>query len=143
MLADFVITIYNARKPLTVQVKVHENTATLRLAAKVYAERYGRKGDSDFSSVLGMCHRFHINKDPLCAIVRLAPPYLGIGIISHELAHVAVWMREIENKFEDVPLTCADDEWFCWVLGELVRFTIVKLYDHGVYSASESSIKAS
>jgi len=139
MLADFIVTIHNARKPLAVQIKVHENVKTLRKAGTRHARKMGLGSDADFSSTLGLCHRFHTKGQPLCSIVRLAPPHLGVGIISHELAHVAVWMREIENKFEEKPLSCSDDEWFCWVLGELVGVTVNKLYEYGLYDALRAS----
>lgn len=136
MLADFTITVHDARKPLTVQVKVHDSVAALRSAASRFTNgQPGRKKNAlreDLSDVLGICHRFHWDKDPLCAIVRLAPPHIGAGIVAHELAHAAVWLWEIQNKFE-VPLLCQDDEWFCWTLGELVRQTTIQLFERNVY----------
>lgn len=134
MLADFTITVEEARKPLAVQVKIHDNVAALRAAATKHTKRGARKCNPDHSDVLGICHRFHIADQPLCALVRLAPPELGAGIVAHELAHAAVWMWEIHNKFDKgKALDCGNDEWFCWVLGELVRQTTIQLYDRGVY----------
>lgn len=133
MLADFTITINNARKPLAVQVKVHDSTAALRAASTKHTKKTGTEKDPDFSETLGICHRFHMQGNPLCSIVRLAPPHLGVGVVSHELAHAAVWMWEIQNKFKHNVLRCSDDEWFCWVLGELVSMTVNKLYEHGIY----------
>lgn len=133
MLADFTITIHEARKPLAVQVKVHNNVAALRGASTKQAKSAKRK-EPDFSDTLGICHRFHMMGDPLCAIVRLAPPHLGAGIVAHELGHAAVWLWAIQNKFKYEALTCGNDEWFCWVLGELVSQTTTKLYEKGVYS---------
>lgn len=135
MLADFTITIHEARKPLAVQVKVYNNVADLRRAATRYTKRNGvsNNNEFDFSDTLGVCHRFHMDKQPLCAIVRLAPPDIGIGVVAHELAHAAIWIWEINNKFRDTLLTCANDEWFCWVLGELVRQTTLKLYEHKIW----------
>lgn len=73
--------------------------------------------------------------DPLVAIVRLAPPYIGAGLVAHEMAHAAVWMWEIQNKFRrKPPLMCSNDEWFCWILGELVRCTTTALHEQGVYA---------
>jgi hypothetical protein len=134
LLADFTIGIEEARKPLSVRVKVHDNVAALRSAASRHSNRFGthRKGDPDYSDVLGICHRFHNANEPVCALVRLAPPHVGAGMVAHEMGHAAVWMWEIQNKFK-VPLLCNDDEWFCWVLGELVRHTTTKLYEHGIY----------
>lgn len=130
MLADFTITVHEARKPLTVQVKVHKSTAALRGAATKYNKRTGNR-EADYSDTLGVCHRFHMMNDPLCAIVRLAPPHIGAGIVAHEMCHAAVWMWEIHHTFDrKVPLTCANDEWFCWVLGELVRQTTIQLEKH-------------
>lgn len=134
MLADFTITIHDARKPLAVQVKVHDNVAALRAASTNHAKRAGRKEDFDFSETLGICHRFHMMYDSLCAIVRFAPPHLGSAMVAHEMAHAAVWLWEIQNKFSrKTPLMCDNDEWFCWVLGELVGQTTLKLYEKGIY----------
>src|SRR5881227_3963145 len=104
MLADFTINIHEARKPLAVQVKVHDSTAALRAAAARYTNRSNRESkginnSSDFSETLGVCHRFHMAKNPLCAIVRLAPPHIGAGVMAHEMGHAAVWMWEIHNTF--------------------------------------------
>jgi hypothetical protein len=132
MKADFTITVHEARKPLAVQVKVHDSTAALQGAAKRYSKQDDRNTQDDFSEILGICHRMHTFGDPLSAIVRLAPPHLGIGIVSHEMAHAAVWLWEIHHEFK-VPLDNSNDEWFCWILGELVRQTVDRLYKTGVY----------
>lgn len=134
MLADFTIEIHEARKPLAVQVKIHDNVAALRSASAKWAKKGGRIEEPDFSETLGICHRFHMMNQPLCAIVRLAPPDLGVGILTHEMAHAAVWLWEIQNKFSrKEPLQCSNDEWFAWVLGELVHQTTKKLYEKGIY----------
>lgn len=135
MLADFKINFTEAiRKPMTVQVKVHESVAALRGAATKFERTICPDEDHrDHSDILGVCHRFHMETDPVVALVRLAPPYIGVGIMSHEMAHAAVWLWEIQNKFGGVALNCENDEWFAWVLGELVRATTAKLYEKGVY----------
>jgi hypothetical protein len=134
MLADFTVTVHEARRPLTVQVKVYDNVAALRGAATKWAKRGCRKAEPDFSDTLGVCHRFTKMDESLCAIVRLAPPNIGAGLVAHEMAHAAVWMWEIHNDFDkDTPLVHDVDEWFCWVLGELVRQTTIKLLEKGIY----------
>lgn len=139
MLADFTITILEARKPLEVQVKVHDDVRSLRSAAAKYTKQSngkskGHKNSEDYSETLGVCHRFHMQNQPLCAIVRLAPPHIGAGYVAHEMAHAAVWLWEIHNKFSrKEPLHCSNDEWFCWVLGELVRQTTVQLIEKNIY----------
>lgn len=142
MLADFTIHIHDSRKPLAVQVKVHESTAALRSAITQYdkANHPRRKGSKPRPTaaeegILGVCHRFHWDSNPVCAIVRLAPPHIGIGVVSHELAHAAVWIREIEESFDAPALTSDNDERFCWILGELVRHTVDKMYEKGIYQS--------
>lgn len=133
LLADFTINIHEARKPLTVQVKIHDSVAALRMASKKHAIARDDK-DDDFSETLGICHRFHMMNDPLVALVRLAPPHIGAGMVAHEMGHAAVWLWEIQNKFSrKEPLHCANDEWFCWVLGELVRQTTIQLIERKIY----------
>lgn len=135
MLADFTINIHDARKSLAVQVKIHDNIPALRGACTRYHQREDRRDEADFSDTLGICHRFHMMNDPLVALVRLAPPHIGAAMVAHEMAHAAVWLWEVQHKFNrKIPLTCANDEWFCWILGELVRRTTNQLYDNGVYS---------
>lgn len=135
MLADFTITIHDARKPMAVRVVVHEDVPALRKAAQMHYNNWrGRKREDDLEEVFGVCHRFHMADDPVYAVVRLAPPNLGAGIVAHEMAHAAVWLWQIQTKFDKkVQLTCENDEWFAWVLGELVRHTTTKLYEKGVY----------
>lgn len=140
MLADFTIVFHYDDKPdRAVRIAVHDNLKTLRSAATRYNRRSGDATESS-NDILGVCHRFEnelINEnrewtiEPLCAIVRLAPPHLGIGIVSHELAHAAVWLRELTGETE--PLTTHNDEDFCWILGELVRQTVDKFYKYGLY----------
>lgn len=139
VLADFTITVEFETTPREVRVVVYDDPKGLRIAATKYENlgvRKQRRRRGRYADTLGICHRFErIARDgsphPECAIVRLAKPNLGAGILSHELAHAAVWMRELNQDTE--PLTCANDETFAWVLGELVRQTTVMLYEKGVY----------
>ena len=121
---------------MAVQVKVHDNVRALRSACVKHAKKHkGEETNFDFDGVLGICHRFHMQDEPVVALVRLAPPHVGAGIVAHEMTHAAVWLWEIENKFSrKTPLNCNNDEWFAWILGDLVRHTTNKLYEHGVYS---------
>lgn len=136
MLADFTITVHEARKPLAVRVVVHENVPTLRKEAQKHYNTWdGLSNQADLESILGVCHRAHMADSPVYAVVRLAPPHLGAGIVAHEMAHAAVWLWEIQHKFGK-PLVSADDEWFCWVLGELVRQTTIQMLDRGMYDIS-------
>lgn len=134
MLADFTIHIHEARKPLAVRVKIHDNVTALRMAATKH-DKARRRDEEGHSETLGICHRIHMANDPVCAIVRLAPPHVGAGMVAHEMGHAAVWLWAIHNKFSatKAPLVCSNDEWFCWVLGELVRRTTDKLHEKGVY----------
>lgn len=149
MLADFVITIHRDDKPdRAVRVIVHENVIALRSAVTQFGRNHGMgKGSKAEKGLLGVCHRFHNQRqagrgskrkwepDPLIAIVRYAPPDIGIGIVTHELAHAAVWLQEIDDNFKDTPLVCQNDEEFCWNLGELVRQTVNKFYEKGIWPA--------
>jgi hypothetical protein len=117
-----------------VQVRVYETVGTFRAAAKRYDAQHS--GRMDYSDSLGVCHRFERyddegNRDPLCAIVRLAKPHIGVGVMSHEMAHAAVWIHELDTGGE--PLRTDNDESFCWVLGELVRQTTARLIEDGSY----------
>lgn len=138
ILADFTINV-GFETPRQVRVIVYESVKGLRIATTRYDNRNrsrSRRKQGLYSNILGICHRFeHRNVDgsprPQCAIVRLAKPYIGVGIVSHELAHAAVWMRELDEG--KTPLTCANDERFAWMLGELVRQTINAMNARGVF----------
>lgn len=130
MLADFIITI-PGKHERSVRVVVHPTTRALRAAATRMDRVYGIKSN-DNTDTVGLCHRFEGRGDDLVALIRLAPPYTGIGVVSHELAHAAVWIREL-NEGGETPLTCDNDESFCWILGELVSRTVTKMYEHEIY----------
>lgn len=136
MKADFTIVIHDVYKPMGVRVKVHDNLHALRSACtqsdRILSTRKKRKSNQ-FKDVLGICQRFHMQNSSTYAIVRLAPPHVGAGMVAHELTHAAVHLWAVKHKFEEVPLTCDNDEWFAWVLGELVRRTTNKLLEKGVY----------
>jgi hypothetical protein len=142
ILADFTIAV-EFETPREVRVIVYDSVKGLRIAASRYdntTRSRRRRQRGAFGDTLGVCHRFEYQDPdgatkPLCAIVRLAEPHLGVGIISHELGHAAVWMRELAEG--ETPLTCADDEQFCWVLGELVRQTINSMNERGVYGRDD------
>jgi hypothetical protein len=134
VLADFHVQTTYAEAPREVRVVVYDSLKGLRIAASRH-DRTGRT--AAFADTLGICHRFEWSNpagesQPLCAIVRLAQPHLGGGLVSHELAHAAVWMRDLHA--DDEPLTTANDEDFCWTLGDLVRQTFNALLEHEVYN---------
>lgn len=138
ILADFTINV-EFEIPREVRVIVYESVKGLRSAATRYDNRtrsLRRKQRGLYSDTLGICHRFERLKPddsshPQCAIVRLAKPHIGVGIISHELTHAAVWMRELNEG--QAPLTCANDESLAWVVGELVRQTINAMNERGIF----------
>lgn len=139
-LADFTINVEFETEPSrAVRVVVYDNVKSLRSAATRYDNRTRsrrRKQRGLHPHTLGICHRFedrdkHGVTKPLCAIVRLAEPNLGVGIISHELAHATVWIRELNAG--EAPLTADNDEPFAWLLGDLVRQTVNAMNERGVF----------
>lgn len=139
VLADFTINVEFEDQPRTVRVVVYDNVKGLRIAATRHENHGVRKRQRKrgmFKDTLGICHRFEWQNSegerrPLCAIVRLAKPEIGVGIISHELAHAAVWMRELNG--ETGPLSTENDEPFVWLIGELVRQTVNAMQERGVF----------
>jgi hypothetical protein len=137
-LADFTITVHSEPER-AVRVVVYDTLKALRAAATRYDNaKLSNKQRGTFKDTGGVCHRFEWTNaetnesHPLCAIVRLAEPHLGVGVVSHELAHAAVWIQELDNPGER--LTTDNDEPFCWLLGELVRQTINTMTDRGIYT---------
>jgi hypothetical protein len=139
VLADFTITVEFEDQPRAVRVVVYDNVKGLRIAATHHENRKALRRNRHrgrFKDTLGVCHRFEWQTSegesrPLCAIVRLAKPEIGVGIISHELAHAAVWIRELNG--ETGPLTAENDEPFVWLVGELVRQTVNAMQERGVF----------
>lgn len=139
VLADFTINVEFEDQPRAVRVVVYDNVKGLRIAATRHENHGVRKRQRKrgmFKDTLGICHRFEWQNSegerrPLCAIVRLAKPEIGVGIISHELAHAAVWMRELNG--ETGPLSTENDEPFVWLIGELVRQTVNAMQERGVF----------
>lgn len=121
--------------PRHVRVIVYETLKGLRGAAarhdnQTRSRRKRHRGE--FADTLGVCHRFEL-QDHAGESRPWAREYSGIGIVSHELAHAVVWMRELHHGHGMAPLTCADDEPFAWTLGDLVRLTVAALYEHKVW----------
>lgn len=143
-LADFIVRIDHPDDgpPADVRVIVYKSVAALRGAATRHesvtmSKRRRARGEHRnlFPDTLGICHRFQWVRrdgttDPQCALVRLAVPHIGVGIISHEMAHAAFAVLDREGV---AIVTMDDDERFCWVLGDLVRQTINGMNDRGVY----------
>lgn len=136
MLADFKITIHS--QPLrTVRVAIYEDVKALRRAAKRHDRMF--MADGDFSDVVGLCQRYAVqgrdgNLHADVATVRLAPPHIGIGVVTHEIAHACVWLWELDHPDEKLDLS--NDEPFAWLMGELVRQTVNKMYEHKVWEDS-------
>jgi hypothetical protein len=137
MIADFEITVHDVSKPMSVRVVVHDNLRAMRSAVTQSDNRRRYKKSKDENNdYLAICQRMHMSDSSLYSIVRFAPPNIGAGIVAHEMAHAAVWLWHIKTQFKDVPLDCENDEWFAWVLGELVRRTTNMFYEKGVYESS-------
>lgn len=135
MLADFEITIKDVTKPMVVRVVVHDTLAAMHSAVTRQDNRLRKKKRKGRNNdYLAICQRFNMWRSPQYCIVRFAPPYIGAGIVAHEMAHAAVWLWHVKNQFEDVPLLDDEnDEWFAWILGELVSRTTEIFYKKGVY----------
>jgi len=64
---------------------------------------------------------------------------IGIGVLSHEMAHGAYcWLRrklrtEGVRFFGKVIYDMTVEEKYAWVLGNLVRQSVVRLYELGIY----------
>lgn len=133
MLADFKITIHS--DPLrVVRVAVYDDVKGLRRAARRHDKAF--QSDGDFSETVGLCQRYVVHSRdgspyPDIATIRLAPPDIGIGVVSHEIAHACVWIWELEHP--DEKLDCSNDEPFAWIMGELVRQTVNKMYEHNIW----------
>lgn len=142
VLADFTIEV-EYEQPRSVRVIVYDSLKGLRIAASRYdniGQRRSRRKQGRFSDTLGICHRFEQQSHdgeqrPQCAIIRLAYPYLGVGMICHELTHAAVWIRELKEGAK--PLVSDEDEPFVWLVGELVRQATNGMRERGVFEKAD------
>lgn len=140
MLVDFTITIHDVDGPLAVRVKVHDSLRSMRAACSLSDRKFRTKKQREqknrFKDTLGICHRFNMQSmRPVFCIVRFAPEHVGAAMVAHEMAHAAVHLWAVKHKWdENIPLTCENDEWFAWILGELVRQTHVKFWEKGIYT---------
>jgi hypothetical protein len=139
ILADFVIGV-EYEVPREVRVIVYDNLKGLRSAATQYdnvTRSKRRRKHGQYAETLGICHRFEWmdpktdESKPLCAIVRLAKPHIGAGIVCHELTHAAVWIRQLNEG--EAPLLSDHDEPFVWLVGQLMSLAVDAMYERGVY----------
>lgn len=138
----FTLTVTPGEVPRDVEVVVYDTLRAMRGAITRFEKLRNGAKRGEFNDTCGICHRFErfdigpnggkLDSDLLCAIVRLAEPYLGIGIVSHELTHAAVWIRELEEGVHPA-LSCENDELLAWTVGELVSATVRALYEFGVW----------
>lgn len=143
-LADCILTV---ERPVLRKVRfvVYDKTSHLRAAATQYenvTKGRTKKRRCDYKNTVGICHPFELWKpegkgknkimvqDPLCAIVRLARPNIGMGVLSHEMAHAAVHIHEMNTGG---PVVQGEDEDFAWVLGDLVRQAVIKMNELKIY----------
>ena len=136
MKADFTIYIHDVLKDMGVRVVVHDNLRAMRSAVTQQDRRwYGRRKLPRTEDFLAICQRYHMSDSSVYSTVRFTADNVGAGIVAHELAHAAVWLWEIKHQFEPTPISCdaEHEEWFAWILGELVRRTTEKFYEKGVY----------
>jgi hypothetical protein len=89
--------------------------------------------------IYGYCHtydRFYKSGRRAAdfAEVHLAAKYLGVSVLSHELAHAALaWAQrtKIDDLIADTenPAVSDAEERFCYVLGDLMAEVVTKLYE--------------
>lgn len=93
----------------------------------------------------GICHRWSTTDyagtpvvRPEVGMIRLAYDHLGIGVVSHECAHLAVHVWNLDRPLGEV-IDDDTDEPFAWLLGDLVRQVVNALRDRGHYTAAEAA----
>lgn len=145
-LADFTIMIHDVPKPMGVRVVVHKNLAGMRSACtqtdRILSSRKKKK-KNQYKDLMGICQRYHMQDSSTYATIRFAVPHIGAGMVAHEITHAAVWLWEIKHQFKHVPTLAEDsegEEWFAWILGELVRQTIVQFIERGLYADQRNSV---
>jgi hypothetical protein len=137
-LIEFTISVTPVKLRRAIKVFVYDDITDLRVAADYHNKKMGST-DQDNSKAFGITHRFiweSFDDDgkvtdvkPRVSIIRLHKDYLSAQVISHEAAHAALWIHELEfgeNRLNTLDID--NEEVFCHTLDEIVDQLVHKLY---------------
>lgn len=136
--AEFKISTRRTGTHRIIRVKVYDELTRLRRDADKWAGSSGR-----FVGAAGVTHtyqRFHVDEtgqeaeSPQSAILRLHSEHIGMGLLTHEVGHLAVSLFEMDRPGDlNIWGDMAKQEEFCYLLGELAAKIGIKLHQLGFY----------
>lgn len=136
---QFQVTTDRSGKSRTVRFVVYDDLKDMRKAASAWTWRTRQERD-DFSGALGAAHRFERvtveeeRSHPLCGVIRLHRDHLTMGIITHEVCHLALWIYELDS--DGATLTTGDienEERFCHIVGDISSKLVRRVRKLGYY----------
>lgn len=133
MVIGFQVSTRRSGRKATVQVRVYDDLDRLRREARAWS------GGDDLGDAVGVAqHREVIGTDGAVReyfYIRYFTGALGIGVVSHEAAHIAarihgchLWPRR-RHPGEGI----AHEEILCHLVGELTSKIVAKLYAYHLY----------
>lgn len=132
-----------------VRVSVYDTVEELRAAAHRYTQSVGTYEEGEFSHAYGVTHsfsRFHVMPDgsigwsgPSASHIRLWRGALGSSVVTHEAAHAAMGIYGQDCLEKDGPVhdSMDNEEIFCYLLGDLSRAIVDRLYHYELYENDE------
>lgn len=134
---DFQISTNRSGRNRTFNVRVYDDLKAMRRDAANWTKRV--RGESeDFGGALGVTHRnerltVSEGKDDvshdLVGMIRIHRSALRTGIITHEVAHAALWVFELDCGGRPTTENHEQEEVFCHIVGSLTAKFVHKLYE--------------
>ena len=136
--SSFRVSTKHSGRLRQVRVTVYDDIDELRRDASSGRWRSLKDAGDTPVDTLGVCHRTEWQSDgkslPLCAHIRLHKDHMGVGIVTHEIAHAALFMYELDNPERLTTEDIEHEEVFCHILGDLTSRVVSKLYAKGYYT---------
>lgn len=124
---------------------VYDKKLDMQAAAQRHAENVGEIHDGDYHAKAGaVAHSFEkirIDENgsevllPDAGIIRLQKRNLGSEVVTHEVTHLAwnIYRTDCEEKLGSPSKDIENEEILCYLVGDLARKVVKKLYKFGYY----------
>jgi len=142
----FRVTTRHSGRKRAVTVKVYDDLDDMRTAATRYARHNGTSEPGSFGDAHGVTHAFQVmtigpdgevqSSSEAAALIRFWRQRLGTGVVTHEVAHAAAAIYEQDWLPNHGPIHegLANEEVFCYLVGDLASRIVKQLYRHGMYT---------
>jgi hypothetical protein len=132
-------------------VRVYDDAAALRIAAERYCAQWGTADPGEFREAHGVTHTVQVcyfddageieRVGEAAALIRLHREAVGTSVVTHEVAHAASAIYRQDCQPDRGPVhDCMDnEEVFCYLVGDLTRRVVDRLYHYGYYGESDGA----